>query len=124
MNISYPKQTTELYDNISSSTFQELWGFGELSTFDVQSNSRVKYKDIGLNYQSKYVDFLKELSREYPVINNYYESFVEAGDISPAMISIVTKHQSFELSDVRIRLVIAVHCLTMNDKYERRERIN
>jgi hypothetical protein len=84
----------------------------------------LKYIDYN-RINSKYPKFLKELGKEYELIKNYSESLETSGGISPIMIGdilIIKKHHQYDLNDIRLQLVLAIHYLTLNDQYERKEK--
>ena len=102
--------------------FNCIWVFGR---------SRIKWgepdtlKHIEYRRDGKYMDFLKELGKEYEMVKNYREDFGLAGGISVSMsrdILMIKEDYQYDLNDVRLQLVIAIHYLTMNDKFERIER--
>jgi hypothetical protein len=69
------------------------------------------------------LEFLKTFGEEDSVINNYYNSLDIAGDISPTMFAdLAINYKNYNLKDPKIRLIIAIHYLTLNDKYERKEK--
>ena len=112
----------EIYNQISDSLFNRIWVFGR---------SRIKWgepdtlKHIGYRRDSKYMEFLEELGKEYEMVKNYRETFTLAGDISPSMsrdILMIKEDYQYDLNDVRLQLVIAIHYLTMNDKQKRKEK--
>jgi hypothetical protein len=109
----------KLYEQIDSSTFNQLWTF----SWTWRLNAPDSLKSIRFNPNGKYVDFLKTFGQENKLIGEYYTSYETAGDISPSMImSILKMYKDYNLNDIRIRLFISIHYLTMNDQYERKEK--
>lgn len=118
LNISFEEQK-KLYDQIRKKTFHEIWEQG----WKTGNNNEEKLKFYGLRTKGKYVEFLHELSKDYPIVDNYYNSFQFVGDIGPSMVAtIIMGHEELDTSDIRIRLLLAIHYLTMNDLYERNEK--
>ncbi len=108
-----------LYRQINDSTFNEIWHFGKSS----YRNSPDTLRSISLKYNSKYVNFLKELGTDDKIIKNYYDNFKASGGISPSMVaSLLVNYDNYNINDIRVRLVIAIHYLTMNDQFERKEK--
>jgi hypothetical protein len=119
LDIPFDKQL-DLYENISDSTFNNLWKFNKCTFPDFPGT----LKCINYNFNGKIVQLLKELSKEYPAMKEYYETFLMAGGIAPTMVmNVAVYYDKYDIDDVRIKLVIALHYLTLNDKYERREKI-
>lgn len=120
LKIPYPEQQ-KLYNQISDSTFNQIWSFGKRWT--INSQDTLKY--IEFTYDGKYVNFLKELGEENDVIKRYYDSFRSVGGIGPAMVAdLLINYDSYNVKDIRIRLVVAIHYLTMNDQGYRKEKYN
>jgi len=118
LNIPYNKQQ-ELYTKINKSTFDEIWNFGK--TYNRRSPDTLKF--MSLNYNGKYVKFLKEFSRENETMKYYYEQFEDAGCISPNLVaSLLWGYEYYDISDIRMQLVVAIHYLTLNDNYKRKEK--
>ena len=121
VKIPFAKQQ-EMYHQISDSFLNQIWVFGKsrISWDSPDTLIHIDYKRDG-----KYMEFLKELGKEYEMVKNYREDFVSAGGISPSMsrdILMIKEDYQYDLNDVRLQLVIAIHYLTMNDKFERKER--
>ena len=118
IDISFDQQKI-LYQNIDRSTFDEIWGFNKMW----RHISSDPLKSMGFNYDGKYVDFLGEYGKLNPIIYEYYDTYQQAGDISPSMVAgLVKNHQAYDISQVNIRLIIAIHYLTINDQYLRNEK--
>jgi hypothetical protein len=118
LNISFEEQK-KMYNQIRKKTFNEIWGLG----WQTWNNNGEKLKLYGLQTKGKFVEFLHELSLDYPIIDHYYNTFIMAGDIAPSMVAnIIMRHEELDTSDIRIRLMLAIHYLTMNDRYERKEK--
>ncbi|MEN8123272.1 MAG: hypothetical protein ABFS35_23245 [Bacteroidota bacterium] len=109
----------QMYDRIDEITFQNIWTFNKSWKPDLPGT----LKSIGIKYNSKYVDFLELFGKESEVVNNYYEDLMSCGDISPTMVAdVLINHAQYDIQDERIRLLIAIHYLTLNDQYERKEK--
>jgi len=118
LNISFEQQK-KMYDQIRKKTFNEIWGLG----WKTWNNNGEKLKLYGLKTKGKYAEFLHELGLDYLIIDHYYNTFIMAGDIAPSMVAnIIMRHEELDTSDIRIRLMLAIHYLTMNDLYERNEK--
>ncbi|MBK8627678.1 MAG: hypothetical protein IPN86_19590 [Saprospiraceae bacterium] len=68
--------------------------------------------------KGKYLDYLeKEISQINPKTKLYIEKFSMAGDISPSIFADVVKNYGeYDIEDERIRLLIAIHYLTINHR--------
>lgn len=118
LSINFGEQK-ELYNQLDKRTFDDIWVIGWLTKMD--SNDTLKI--IQLNRQGKYVELLKTIGEQDSTINNYYNSLEIAGDISPSMFAdLIKNHKNYNLKDPKIRLIIAIHYLTLNDQFERKEK--
>jgi hypothetical protein len=112
-----------LYDKISENTFQEFWGFGKSWNvlFEAPQDT---FKLIYLKIDGKYIDFLKEVARNDKVIENYYQNLVTIGDLSPTIVAeLFYDYDKYKIRDIRVKFIVAIHYLTLNDIWFRREKI-
>jgi hypothetical protein len=108
----------KMYETISDSTFNQIWYLGK--SWNTDSTATLKH--LGLRYNGKYADFLKKTGKENKVIESYYKSFEASGAISPPMVAgLLMNYKVYEVQDIRIQLIVAIHYLTMNDQYKRKE---
>lgn len=118
LKIPFDKQRI-LYKTIDDSTFYQIWSFGTYLT----QNTSEPLVGIQLNPHGKYAAFLKSLGQEYQNVNEYYNDLVATGDIAPSMTAeLLINYNDFNLPDQRIKLLMAIHYLTLNDQLERNER--
>ncbi len=109
----------KLYNQLDKKTFDNIW---EIS-WSTKWNSNDTLKHIQLNRHGKYTEFLKTVGKQDSVINNYYNSLEIAGDISPSMFAdLIKNYKNYNVNDPKIRLIIAIHYLTLNDQFERKEK--
>ena len=107
----------ELYNQLDENTFNDIW---EIS-WSKKGNSVDSLQHIQLNGHGKYMDLLKTVGKQDTVINNYYNSLEIAGDISPSMFAdLVRNYENYNINDSKIRLIIAIHYLTINDQLKRK----
>jgi hypothetical protein len=117
--ISFAQQL-DLYTQLSDSTFNDIWYFSMVvkraqTSYDTLKS--VTYND------GKYAAFLKDVGRTHNAVGKYYSAFEAAGDLSPSMVALLLKlYNDYDITDIRIRLIIAVHYLTLNDQFKRREK--
>jgi len=118
LKISFESQL-KLYKEIDSATFNQIWTFNQ----SWKKNSLDTLKSITYNCNGKFVRFLETFAKEDEVVKEYYNSFQLAGDIGPTMVARLRKlHKDYDTHDIRIRLLIAIHYLTLNDQYHRIEK--
>ncbi len=98
---------------LSQNTFGKIWEYKD--TKSAMDSENVN-SQLFLKYDGAYQQFLKKLAEEEGgVIEDYYQSFEIAGDLSPAMVAMFQKqYTQLDIADERIRLVIAVHYLTLS----------
>ena len=112
------EQQLEMYKNINKSTFNQIWGLSK--SWNYKTSDTLKY--LGLNTVGKYNMFLKKYGEENKPIFEYYENFNAAGDISPSMnASLIMQYELYDISDLRTKLIMAIHYLTLNDQIYRKE---
>lgn len=113
LHISFKEQKT-LYQQIKDSTFNQIWVFNQ----QTMPNSNDTLKSIGLKHNGKYIEFLSEYGKLNSVIDTYYNNYIASGDLGPSMVNeLIQNYQVYDLSQVNIRLIIAIHYLTLNDLY-------
>lgn len=118
--ISFEKQK-ELYQQISKSTFDKIWTY----TWVIKNtqDSRDTLKSIIWNYEGKHIDFLKVFAEDNDVVKRYIDANLASGDISPMMIADIQMfYEKYDINDIRMRLLIAIHYLTLNDNAKRLEK--
>ena len=108
-----------LYNQLDKKTFEDIWSIG----WSTKMNSNDTLKNVELNRHGIYVGFLKTLGEQDSIIDKYYNSLDVAGDISPSMVAdLVKNYDNYNIKDPKIRLMIAIHYLTLNDKFKRKEK--
>ncbi len=123
-NLTIPiEEQLAMYETIDTQTFNQIWTLG--------AGYKKKWKGdtlrvIHLNYEGKYKSFLKLAADSIPIIKEkYYDRFHAVGHISPSMkADLIINKEQFDLKDIKIRLVFAIHYLTLNDESKRREKYN
>jgi hypothetical protein len=116
---SFDKQL-DLYQQFSDSTFHQIWSFGK-SWNRKENSDTLKY--VYYKWDGKFHEFLRITSKETKFSKQYLEAWEAAGDISPTLIAGIThNHDQFDLRDLRVRFILAIHFLTLNDSYKRKEK--
>lgn len=111
--ISFDDQK-ELYNSLNDSLIFKIWYSGRLE----QKEKTTALLDI--NPYDVYSLYLKDLASQEPTLLSYYDSLKGGEGMSPAMITSMTyEHEKLDITDERIRLVMAIHYLTRNDQFER-----
>jgi hypothetical protein len=120
INIEIPyKEQQILYTQIRESTFEEIWSIGKSWIPHTTDTT----KSIYYNHEGKFVAFLKELGNENKMIKNYYDAYESCGDICPSIVAdLIMNYENYDIKDVRVQLVVAIHYLTLNDQTERNEK--
>lgn len=121
-NIDFTKQK-EIYQSIDKSTFNEIWRFGK----SINLKSKIESRNIRVNLNGKYLSFLKEIGTNNPYIEKYVEMTKAIGDfesIGYLQNNIYKYPDKFDLNDPNIQTIIAIHYLSQNDHFNRKERIN
>ena len=109
-NIPFSKQKY-IYHSIDKSTFNEVWRLGK----SIEGNGK-ELSIVFINPNGKYANYLQLLGAKNNFIKNYSKVIEETGDIPPTLLySITHNYKDLNISDENIRLVIAIHYLTLND---------
>jgi len=115
-------QQLEIYEQLDTSTFKQIWYFGRHRIIRKQKDT-LDFKEISLASNKKYSKFLEKYGEENNTIKNYIKRLKAAGDITPTMnSSLIMAYERYNLSDIRTKLMIAIHYLTINDQFFRQEK--
>jgi len=125
--ISIGKQR-ELFKDISSSLYDDIWYEGEAIAYKSYEGEEfeapIRYKSISARVDSKYIKLLQTLEKENPKIKIYVERMQNAGDF-PMFYNLFgmlvdPKANWTENSDEsHWRLIISLHLLTINEDQNR-----
>lgn len=108
-----------IYKSINQTTFDEIWTFGK--NWKRETNQAFKY--LTYNLKGKYAKYLEKLGIENRIIKTYIESLYAAGDISPSIFAnVLMGYKNYDITNSQIRLMIAIHYLTLNDQNNRTEK--
>lgn len=122
LQINFSSQQ-EFYNEISQEMFTDIW---EVS-WKIRSYSNSKkdtLKAIGYNSSGRFMELVKQTGNDHESIKRYHYAIESAGGLSPtAMGDLMAFPENYDISDVRIRLIIAVHYLTFNDDMKRFEKV-
>ncbi len=79
-------------------------------------------KYLLLKHEGAFEIFLSNLAKENKGIEYYHTTLIKTGDITPSMVSnILINYKYYNIQQPEIRLIIAIHYLTLNDQYHRKE---
>jgi len=120
IKISIPfDEQKNIYKKLSDSTFFQIWSFNKYW----YHNNLDTLRGIELNRHGKYAKYLKLVGLDYVQFNEYYEELQECGDMCPTMTTeVLVNYKDYKISDVRVKLFLAIHYLTLNDKWTRKEK--
>ena len=119
-NVDFEKQK-ELYNSISKSTFEEIWVFGKAT----YPETGFELKSVGSKYNGKYQKYLSELGKKNNEIKDYADRLIGAGDFESMGLlqqRIYQKPTEFDLDNLNVQLLIAIHYLTQNDQQKRKDK--
>ena len=117
----------KLFDRLDQDHIGEIFIVGdtlEYFSMDVKKKIKKYYPYyVVLNTDGKYVDLLKSLSVESTFIDNYYESIIEYGDLSPSCYGMVLRdYDQLDFYDSDHRLLFIVNILHSNEQIKDRFR--
>ena len=122
LNIPFDQQL-QVYNQLSDSVIPEIWSLEAIQVYG--DSPQDTFRTIQISLEGKYFEFLKETAKEDKLAKNYYDAISAAGDISPSLIhKILAYYDDYNTQDIRVKLIIAIHYLTLNDIFERKEKIN
>lgn len=105
-----------LFGKIDTLTMKEIWE-NQLVRLMRSTDSMYVFK---INYNGKYMRFLQRLGEQDKKIENYYNTIKVASDITPALVAdIAINYKDYNINDPKVRLVIAIHYLTLSEKLNR-----
>ena len=108
----------KFYETISESTFNKIWEF----SFKTLTETKIDYKWLTFKWDGHYELFLKEIGIKYKNFESYYNLFKAMGCISASMWwHPITGHDKYNLNDIKIKLFVAIHFMTINDQEKRNE---
>lgn len=92
--------------------FEEIWLKEEIVDRNSEKISRIS---LGINQQGKYVEFLKNLSKENNILEDYYEILYSSGDIGPAIaLGLLKNHNAYDFNDPVYRFLFDIHFITLH----------
>ncbi|WP_340198825.1 hypothetical protein [Ascidiimonas sp. W6] len=111
----------EFYNSIGKTTFNEIWNFCETTNLKTNKN----YQSIcAKGLESKYADFLVAVGQNNKFVKKYADRLITSGDFESSTLLqqwIYTNKESFDLVNPNIKLIIAIHFLSINDQEKRTE---
>ena len=119
-NINFEKQK-ELYEQISKSTFSEIWMFCKSTEY----KTGLETKSLCAVANGKYQKFLVDLGKENPMIAKYAKKINASGDYSGIDIhywNVLNNKKYFVLNNPNIQLILAIHYLSLSDQQTRNEK--
>jgi len=118
-NIDFEKQK-ELYENISKSTFDKIWMFCKSTEYPSGKESKHLCAVANGHYQKFLADFGNKNTR----IAKYADRISASGDFNGLDINYweVLNNKDFDLNNPNIQLILAIHYLSLNDQYKRKEK--
>lgn len=113
-NISFSDQQ-KLNSKIKETTFKEIWDLGKILDIDEIGS---KQSFLFINPNGKYISYLKKLGLKNKFIEDYSNIVSQNYDIPPSLVYVITdNYNKIDVSDENIRLMIAIHYLTLNDNF-------
>ncbi|PKP43995.1 MAG: hypothetical protein CVT95_11490 [Bacteroidetes bacterium HGW-Bacteroidetes-12] len=113
----------KLYDKISKSTFDKIWGFSKSRKYP----EKTEYKSIEVGTSGEYIDYLKEFGIKNEFIKEYTNGILSRGGIDgmgSLQNHIYQNPKDLDLTDFNIQIIISIHYLTQNDNEKRNEKWN
>ncbi|WP_442267004.1 hypothetical protein ACSIGC_04715 [Tenacibaculum sp. ZS6-P6] len=66
---------------------------------------------------------MNKYGKENKAVKDYVNNFNIASDFGPTMISqVIMNYEAFQIEDIKSKLLIAIHYLTLNDQHWREEK--
>ena len=101
-----------LFGKIDVDVINDIWGQNSFITGIVSEGS----KDLEINANGEFVRLLKEMGEKDLQAKEYYNSLKLPGDITPNLVASLAKaSDQYNIDDPKIRLLIAIHYITIRD---------
>lgn len=111
------KLQRKMYKKIDSATLYSIWRHGRCypDTLKISEN-------LGLRaWDGKYVEFIKKVGEKEEFFKNYAESLYISNGLGPGQIFELTMfYKTFNISDIKVRLLYAIQYLTINENLDYR----
>ena len=108
----------EVYRKFQDSTFYQIWTFGKTWTHETPNDT---LREVYFRWDGKFMKFLKKAGKKDEFIKAYHESAEAAGGPGPSIIAgIIMNYDKLNIEDPKVKFVIAIHYLTLNDQYKRK----
>ena len=112
--ISYISQK-RLFSELSPDLFAEIWYYRD----DHVPKNQDTVLSIHYKWPGKYFDFLNSVAKSDSTITEYVKAMTLVGDISPSILfHTMIYSKKYDYSIERIRLIIAITCLTFNEQIQ------
>ena len=109
-----------LYDQFNDSTFYQIWAIGKSWNHKDTDDT---LKSVYFRWDGKFFDFLEQIGDRNEFAKAYYESTQAAGGPNPALVAGITQnYDKFGIEDLEVKFILAIHFLTLNDEYKRKEK--
>jgi len=109
------------YNQISASTFNKIWEF-DITTI---TETMIDYKYLTYRRGGNYISFLKKLGDEYEHFASYPRLYESMGTFCASVWwHPIIEHEKYNLEDIKVRLFVAIHFMTINDQAKRKEKIS
>ncbi|MEL6832287.1 MAG: hypothetical protein AAFY48_18455 [Bacteroidota bacterium] len=106
-----------LSEELGEDLFEEIWYYTTVYKGQKSKPETPKATTIEVNTIERYAQFLQEVAAEHESVESYEERFQRGGSISPNMVANANQNlNEFDLNDKRIRLILAVHYITLIDQ--------
>jgi len=115
------EEQKKIYETISASTFNEIWGYAK-KWKDV--NQAPTYKWLSVKNYGNYLNFLLEVGKKNEFIFKYGDFLLSAGDLymtSSFILAILENPDELNLNDPNIQLITSIHMLSILDLVQREE---
>lgn len=98
-----------LFDDLESDVFNHIWEKKAHTNYFGD-----KYYTLSIKPESKYMDFIEAVGENDETIAGYYQDFQRFGKISITLEGKMFDNiENYNTSDPKVRLLIAIHFLTM-----------
>ena len=109
-NLCSKSEQDEFFKSVDPKLFSEIWRYENVNGGENNSS----WIEIEINNQGRYAEYLELLGKESPGIRDYYDGIMMGGAITASVqTSVLMFPENYDMQDSRIRLVIAIHYLTI-----------
>lgn len=109
---------TNFLSSLDQDFLREIYQIRDSVIYSFRGVTKTKYSAyiLSLNFNGKFVDYLKYLSNENKFLEQFYDDIIATGDFNPVGYAMILKeYKDLEIEDVQQRLVLVISLLVIDN---------